>query len=176
MKLSPAGLLEHARSEEGRKQLRYAGVSLVFVPVGQGLIQLLGGPLFRDRFDWGSPFTKASLATAAILTLPNFFANKLYVWRLTSKENLRTQILVFWVAAILGVAFATGLTSLAEGLTSEQSKLIKALVVIPAQLAGFGIVWVARFLVLDKWLFKVTHHGDEPTPEEVDELHHEFPV
>jgi hypothetical protein len=29
---------------------------------------------------------------------------------------------------------------------------------------------------LDRWLFKVTHHGEEPPPEELAELHADFPV
>ena len=104
MNLSPAALLAHARSPEGRKQLRYAAVSVVFVPVGQLSIQILGwwftrvgegdaalAPTIRSL----GPYTVASLATAALLTLPNFFANKLYVWRVASKDNLRTQIIVF---------------------------------------------------------------------------------
>ena len=38
MNLSPSSVLAHARSAEGRKQLRYAGVSIVFVPLGQILL------------------------------------------------------------------------------------------------------------------------------------------
>ena len=45
MKFSPAAVIDHARSDEGRKQLRYAAVSVVFVPIGQILIQLLGAGL-----------------------------------------------------------------------------------------------------------------------------------
>jgi hypothetical protein len=45
-----------------------------------------------------------------------------------------------------------------------------------AQLTGYGIVWVARYVFLDRWLFKVTHHGEEPPPEELAELHADFPV
>lgn len=169
MKFSPAQLLEHARSEEGRKQLRYAGVSVVFVPVGQVMIQILGYLLDRN-------YTAASLLTSAILTLPNFFANKIYVWRVTSKDNLRTQVTVFWVAAMLGVTFATTLTYFVGQLTKDKSAMVEGIAVVCAQLLGFGIVWVGRFLVLDRWLFKVTHHGAEPTPDEIDELHKEFPI
>jgi len=169
MKVSPSGLLHHAKSDEGRKQLRYAGVSVVFVPLGQICIQIFG-----SMFDGN--YTKASLATAALLTLPNFFANKYLVWKETSKDNLRTQVLVFWVAAMLGVTFATGLTYLVEQWAQDKSDLVERLAVFGAQLVGFGIVWVGRFLVLDKWLFKVTHHGEEPPEEVLDELKREFPI
>jgi putative flippase GtrA len=184
MKLSPAALLEHSRSPEGRKQLRYAGVSVVFVPLGQIVIQLLGRYAFlehhlvKGRLVSDPNYTKASIASAAILTLPNFFANKYVVWRDTNKENLKTQVAVFWVAAMLGVTLATLLTYFVEKAvkSADTSAIVESIAVFFAQLVGFGIVWVVRYLVLDKWLFKATHHGHEPSPVELSEFHHELPV
>lgn len=158
------------RSEGGRKLLRYAGVSAVFVPVGQLLIQLLAQLTF-DR-----DFTKASVASAAILTLPNFFANKYFVWRDANRDNLRTQIIVFWVAAMLGVTFATTLTWLVEKAVADKSHLVESGAVFLAQLTGFGLVWVVRFLVLDRWIFRATHQSTEPSAEELAMLHADLPV
>lgn len=170
MKLSPAGLWAHARSEEGRKQLRYVGVSLVFVPLGQILIQVLG------YFAFDRNYTVASLVSAAVLTFPNFFANKWFVWRNTSREKLHTQVVVFWTAAMLGVTLATLLTWLVEQAVHDaKAGWVEPVAVIAAQLVGFGIVWVGRYLILDRWLFKVTE-GHEPTPEEMGELHRELPI
>lgn len=166
MNVSPSALLAHARSDEGRKQLRYVGVSVVFVPLGQVFVQVLGTMM---------TFTAATLLTSAILTLPNFFANKNYVWKVDSKDNLRTQVLVFWVAAMLGVTFATVLTYLAEQLTIEP-KLLERFVIFVAQLIGFGTVWVIRYLILDRWLFKITHDGAEPPAEVLDEMHGDLPI
>ncbi|MFZ4519127.1 MAG: GtrA family protein [Microthrixaceae bacterium] len=174
MKISPSGLLDHARSDEGRKQLRYAGVSLVFVPVGQVLIQVLAATAFAGN---KNNFTWASITAAAILTLPNFFANKYLVWKQTSSDNLRTQVLVFWVAAMLGVTFATGLTFLVEGQVHDKvAGWVEALCVFFAQLVGFGIVWIGRYLILDKWLFKVTHHGQDPDDDELEMMHGDLPI
>lgn len=161
--------MDHARSEQGRKQIRYAAVSVVFVPIGQILIQVLGALVF-DR-----DYTKASIVAAAILTVPNFFANKMWVWKDTSRDKLRTQVLVFWVAAMLGVAAATGLTYLVEQQFHNEGA-VEALAVFCAQLVGFGIVWVGRYLILDRWLFKVTHHGEEPGDDELDMLHGDLPI
>ena len=169
MDLSPTALLEHARSHEGRKQLRYAGVSLVFVPLGQIFVQFLIW-VFDVEPRW------AVLLTAAILTVPNFFANKVYVWKNSNRDQLRTQVLVFWVAAMLGTLFAMGLVELAAILTEGASDIVKAAAFFFGQLAGYGIVWVAKYFFLDRWLFKVTHHGEEPSPEEVSDLHHDLPI
>jgi putative flippase GtrA len=170
--------MDHARSDEGRKQLRYAGISLLFVPLGQILLQLFAHALFHaGKGDAGdAAFTKASILSAALLTGPNFYMNKRFVWKDSSKDRLRTQILVFWVAAMLGVGLATLLTLWVEHLVENQSSFVESVAVFVAQLAGFGIVWVGRYLILDRWLFKVTHHGEEPPADLLDELHHEFPV
>jgi putative flippase GtrA len=174
MGFTPSALLEHARSDAGRKKLRYAGVSVVFVPLGQILIQVFA---LMFKANSGEPnFTKASITASAVLTLPNFYANSRFVWKDTPTDNRRTQVLVFWVAAMLGVTFATILTAIVEHATKDSSHLWQAIAVFFAQLVGFGIVWVGRFMLLDRWLFKVTHHGEEPTPEDLDELHREFPV
>jgi putative flippase GtrA len=175
--MSANALKDHARSDAGRKQLRYAGVSVVFVPLGQVLIQLLGATLFKSTVDGVTEvnWVGASITSAAILTIPNFFANKLLVWKNTSRDNLRTQIIVFWVAAMLGVSFATGLTFLVDWMI-ESHGWIEKVAVFFAQLAGFGIVWLGRYVILDRWIFKVIHHGEEPPEEILDEMHREFPI
>jgi putative flippase GtrA len=172
--MSTGALLDHARSDEGKKQLRYAGVSLVFVPVGQVLIQLLAATVYSG---YESKFAWASITSAAILTLPNFFANKYLVWKQKSRDNLRTQIIVFWVAAILGVALATTLTWLVEiQFHGQEDTFLENIAVFFAQLLGFGIVWIGRYIILDRWLFKVTHHGAEPDEDELDMLHGDLPI
>ncbi len=164
MDFSRLGSVRYARTEEARKKLRYAAVSVVFVPIGQILIQILG--------PWLHNYTTASLLQAAIVTVPNFFANKHFVWQVTSRENLRGQMLVFWAAVMLGVALATFFTHLVENAMADRTSLVRGAAVLVAQLLGLGIVWVGRFLILDRWLFKLA--GD--TPKHAGELIGEVPV
>ena len=177
MNLSPTSVLADARSAEGRKQLRYAGVSIVFVPLGQVLIQLLGALAFTTTVGGvkETNWVAASVTSAAILTVPNFFANKYVVWKETSRDNLRTQVIVFWVAAMLGVTFATALTFLVDWMI-ESHGWIEKVAVFFAQLAGFGIVWLGRYVILDRWIFKVINKGEEPDDDELDMLHGDMPI
>jgi len=142
---------------------------VVFVPLGQIFVLLL-------KFGADIPAQWAVLITATILTIPNYFANKLYVWKDSNRDQLHTQMLVFWVAAMLGTLFAMGLVTVAERVTVNMSSIVQGIAVFAGQLAGYGIVWVARFIFLDRWLFKVTHHGEEPSAEEVADLHHDLPI
>jgi putative flippase GtrA len=167
--LSPSSVLAHAKSPEGRKQLRYAGVSMVFVPVGQILVQLIYWLLVQSK-------PTSILISAAILTIPNYFANKTYVWRDTSRDKLHTQITVFWIAAMLGTGFAMGLAAIAEVFTRGAAEIWQAFWLFAAQLGGYGIVWVGRYLFLDRFIFKVTHHGEEPDEDDLDMMHGDLPV
>ena len=139
MGLSLSGFIAYARTEEARKKLRYAGVSVVFVPLGQGLIQVFGL--------WLDDYTTASLLAAAILTVPGFFANKHFVWRVRSGENLRFQVLVYWVAVMLAVSLATLFTYLIENAMADQTVLCP---------------WRSRFLRPDAWLW---HRLGLPLPD-----------
>jgi putative flippase GtrA len=150
----PSSLIAYAGAEETRKKLRYAGVSVVFVPIGQGLIQVLG--ILLDDY------TAALLLATAIVAFPLFFVNKHFVWRITSAENLRTQMFVFWVTAMVGLAVAAVFTYLAENMLVGQTALVRGAVVLVAQLLGIAIAWVGRFVVLDRWLFKLP--ADTPNP------------
>ena len=161
MGFSPSSLIAYVGAEETRKKLRYAGVSVVFVPIGQGLIQVLG--ILLDDY------TAALLLATAIIAFPLFFANKHFVWRITSAENMRTQMVVFWVTAMLGLSVAAMFTYFAENMVVGQTALVRGAVVLIAQLLGIAIVWVARFLILDRWLFKLP--ADTPNPIAAAEAH-----
>jgi hypothetical protein len=57
-------------------------------------------------------------------------------------------------------------------LGTRQTTLVRGTAVLFAQLLGFGIVWVGRFLILDRWLFKLA--GD--TPEHANAVIGEIPT
>jgi putative flippase GtrA len=153
MLVSPSGLIAYARTEEARKKLRYVGVSVVFFPLGQGLIQVLGL--------WLHDYTTASLLAYAIVTVPGFFAYKRFVWRDMSRENLHHQVVVFWAAIMLTVSLATLLSYLVQNAMADQTVLVRGAAVFCAQMLGFVIVWVGRFLMLDRWLSARSQIPDE---------------
>ncbi|WP_068180443.1 hypothetical protein [Mycobacterium sp. UM_CSW] len=137
------GSVANAHTVETRKKLRYAAVAAAFLPIGQGLIQVMGV--------WLNSYTAASLLAAAIVTVPNFFANKHFVWRATSAENLRRQVIVFWLVVMLAVSLATLFTSLVDDAMAGDTTAIHGAAVFSVQVLGFGVVWVGRFLILDRW-------------------------
>lgn len=153
MLVSPSGLIAYARTDDAGKKLRYVGVSVVFFPLGQGLIQVLGL--------WLDDYTTASLLAYAILTIPGFFAYKRFVWQVASRENLRREVLVFWVAVMVTVSLATLLAYLVQNTMADQTVLVRGAAVFCAQMLGFAILWVGRFLLLDRWLWARSQLPDE---------------
>jgi putative flippase GtrA len=147
MGLTPSSMIAYAGAEETRKKLRYAAVSAIFVPIGQGLIQVFGL--------WLGAYTAAAFISAAIVAFPLFFANKHFVWRVTSGENLRSQVFVFWITAMLGVLVAALFTFVVEHMMADHTSLVRGTAVFFAQMLGLAIVWIGRYLVLDRWLFKL---------------------
>ena len=153
MLVSPSGLIAYARTEEARKKLRYAGVSVIFFPLGQGLVQVLGL--------WLDDYTTATLLAYAIATVPGFFAYKRFVWRVMSREKLHRQVLVFWTAVMLTVSLAMLFTYLVQNAMADQTVPVRGVAVFCAQMLGFGIVWVGRFFLLDRWLSARSQIPDE---------------
>lgn len=157
-------------SAQFRKMIRYAGVSVVFVPLGQILVQM---------FVWifGIAETWAVLLTASVLTVPNLLANKYYVWKHKSRDNRVTELTVFWLAAVLGTACAIAFVYVAGRIFPKTGNpFMHGTAIFVAQLLGYGIVWVLRFLFLDRWLFRIGHHGEEPSADALDELHSDLPI
>jgi hypothetical protein len=71
---------------------------------------------------------------------------------------------------MLGVSLATLLTHLVEHATGGQTRLVSGAAVLAAQLLSYGLVWVGRFLILDRWLFKPV--GDTPYRPTAEERSH----
>jgi putative flippase GtrA len=150
------GLISYLSTVEARKKLRYAAVAAAFLPIGQGLIQLLG--------PWLDDYTDASLLAATIVTIPNYFANKHFVWRVTSSDSLREQVVVFWVIVMLAVSLATFFTYLVDHAMVGQISPAHGAAVFLVQVLGFGVVWVGRFLILDRCFFKSAADASRDRP------------
>jgi putative flippase GtrA len=151
MKLSSLSLIAHLRTGETRKKLRYAGVPVVVVALGQGLIQVLG--------PWLS-YTSASLLAAGVVIVPSFLVKKRFVWRSMSRVYRRNQVILFWVGVMLSVSLTTFFTYLVENALARQTTLIRGSAVLIAQLVGLGIVWIAGRLIVNRLFLE--RAGDRP--------------
>ena len=98
------------------------------------------------------------------------------MWKEQSNDNVRTQITVFWVAAMLGIAFAMALTGSSSSCRGQDQLWPGRRGVLRTAASATASCGSARYIILDRWIFKATHHGEEPHAEELAELHHDFPI
>jgi len=129
------------------KLLRYSMASVVGVVLGQSLLLL-----FYVGLDW--PAWLANVVAVVISTGPVYLVNRYWVWKKKDAHSLRKEMLPFWGMALLGLALSSLFVWWVERRT-DWPPAISA-----ANLAGFGVIWVAKFLVLEKVLFADTHLGE----------------
>jgi putative flippase GtrA len=133
------------------KLVRYSMTSVVGVVLGQSLLQL-----FYSVLDWSA--VASNVAATAISTVPVYLINRYWVWKKKSGNSLRREILPFWGMTFCGLALSSILVAIVDDRTDN------ALAISVANLAGFGALWLAKFFVLDRVLFKHHELGETPPP------------
>lgn len=133
------------------KLIRYSMTSVVGVVLGQSLLQL-----FYSVLDWAA--VPSNVVATAISTGPVYLINRYWVWKKKSGNSLHREIVPFWGMSFLGLALSSLIVWYVEGRTDA------ALAISAANLAGFGMLWIAKFLVLDRVLFVEHELGETPPP------------
>ena len=135
-----------------QKLVRYAAASAVGVTIGQSCLFFFDAVL-------EDPSALANLLAVAISSIPAYLINRYWVWQKNDRNDLRREVVPFWGMAFLGLLLSTAAVVLVDERT-DWRPAIQA-----ANLAGFGVLWVAKFLVLDKVLFAdIGRDPAEPPP------------
>ena len=160
MDLSPAGLLAWSRAPVGKKFVRYSMVSVVSVIVYQLLLFVTLG-----LFHWSA--RSANLFAVCVSAIPSYYLNRAWAWGKTGRSHLMKEVVPFWAMALLGLVFSTLAVDAAKSFADDVTSihLVQTLIVMFAGLAAFGVLWIAKFVVLNRVLFV---HRSEPVPEAVD--------
>lgn len=161
MDLTPTALLAHARTDAGRRAIRYSATSLIAVAITQILIVL-----FLEVFEWAA--TKSNFAAVCLTSIPAFLLNKYWVWGKTGRARIRREVVPFWLFTVAGWALSTGAVAIAANATEEET-LGHTLAVMFASIAGFGVLWVLKYIFLDKIMFGPHHHTPYDEDIEVEE-------
>ncbi len=123
------------------KLLRYSGVSVIAVLVTQSCLWL-GLAVIK----W--PALAANIFAVTIGTVPAYLMNRSWVWGRRDSHSVREEILPFWLYSLLGLVMSTTLVALADIWFTSTAVLMLA------NLLAFGGLWVGKFFVLEKVLFK----------------------
>lgn len=109
----------------------------------------------------------ANLVATAVGTVPSFELNRRWVWGRTGRRSVRAEVVPFAVLSAAGLVLST-VTVVLAGRWADAAGLTDAtrtLAVQAANLAGFGLVWLAQFAVCDRVLFRATPPAGRPSRE-----------
>jgi len=129
------------RLSEGMvRKLKYSAVSVINVPLGQAILAFCVYVL-----DWSG--TEGNLLAVVLTTIPAYLLNRAWVWKRVGGHSFMSDVLPFWAMALLGLLVSTAVVAWAERTWSPEW--------VPnvASLAAFGVIWVMKYLVLDRLMF-----------------------
>ena len=157
MEFTPAGVLDWARSPVGQKLVRYSIVSVISVIVSQTVLfslQLTS----NVREGW------ANIIAVAVATVPSYELNRKWAWGKSGPSHLWKEVVPFWALAFLGLAFSEWAVVVAGHWARDHHliRLARSALVNGAALSGFGVLWVAKFVIFNKLLF--VHHEQDMDP------------
>jgi putative flippase GtrA len=137
----PTSRLADVWSNHGGRFLRYSGCSAFNVVLGQALLLLFHAGL-------GITAWVANVLAVVIGSMPAFYLNKRYVWRRAGPVSLRTEMVPFWGMNGVGLLLSTLAVRAASSMSDS------AIVVNLASLAAWASVWVIKYTLLDRFLFR----------------------
>lgn len=153
MAISIAQVRAYLRGPEGVKWFRYSMASVVALATSVASIAILNGPV-------GMTAWLASTLATAIATAPSYYLNRRWAWGKDGRSHFWREVMPFWVLAFIGWAFSTLSVHLMEVYAKNQqfSHLLRTTTVTLVYIAAFGVLWIGKFLILDKLLF--VRHGE----------------
>jgi len=134
--------LTWVRSPQGSKVIKFGAVSAFNVILGQVL--LYGAQVWGDM----SPVVANTFAVS-VGTIPAYILSRYWVWEKRGKNQFMREVLPFWILALAGFAASTAAIWFVDN-RWEPGPLVINL----TSLAAYAVVWVVKFVVLDRVLFK----------------------
>jgi putative flippase GtrA len=132
-----------------RQWIRYAAVS----GISTGISQCVLAALVATR---ATSAVKANIIATMVGTIPSFEFNRRWVWGKTGRRSMATEVVPFAAISATGLALSTLAVAVASGWAQAVAldNTWRTLAVQGANLAAFGLVWIAQFFLLDKVLFR----------------------
>lgn len=154
-------LAELARTPEGRKLVRYTAVSAISALTSLVLLTLIYG-VFRL---WDA---LTSVLVANVLAgIPSYLLNRQWVWGKGGRSHLWREVLPFWVVSLTGIGFSLVAASVARNIadTHHLAHLPRTVLVVGANVSAFAVVWILKFLFLNRVFTQIADHELGPESE-----------
>lgn len=138
--------------------LRYGTVSLIATATSLTVLGVLVSAT-------AVPAGVANVIATAVGTFPSFELNRRWVWKRTGRRSMRAELVPFWILSFTGLALSTITVSLTAAWADSAglSGFTRTAAIEVANIAAWGSLWVAQFLILDRILFR-SEVTSAPTP------------
>ena len=97
----------------------------------------------------------ANVVATVIATPPSYYLNRRWAWGKTGRSHLMREVVPFWTIAALSLVLSTIAVGLADHeahhLTLSHSG--ETMVVLAANFATYGVIWVGKFVLFNRVLF-----------------------
>jgi putative flippase GtrA len=147
MRASPIAI---ARDLMAMRQVRFVMVSAVSVPFSQAVFLLC-----KEGIELNG--TTSNLIAVTLSCIPSYLLNRYWVWGKRGRNHFWREVFPFWAMAALGLVLSTIFVWFVDQRTDVTVFLMAA------NLSAFGLLYIVKFVLLDRVLFKV---ADEMTHEE----------
>ena len=141
---------------------RYTMVSVVSTAVSTFVLFVVYGEL---RVWTEVPST---LFANLVATVPSYYLNRRWAWGKTGRSHLRREVLPFWSLSVAGIMLSIVTETGARHIGLEyfnHDHSLRTVLVLAANLAAFGILWVVKFLVFNRLFHVSVLHADQPVLE-----------
>ncbi|HVA10183.1 MAG TPA: GtrA family protein [Acidimicrobiales bacterium] len=153
MKDSLLRLWQFCRTPKGLKLVRYTAVSAISALTSLVILAVVYGVLRL----WTEVIS--TLFANVMAGIPSYFLNRQWVWGKGGRSHLWREVLPFWVMSFTGIGFALFTATLAHNFANEHhlQHLARTVLVVGANVAAFGILWVLKFLILNRLFAQIAH-------------------
>ena len=134
----------------GRRLFRYTAVSGISTMVSFAVLGIVYGVIRL----WSE--VPSTLFANMVATVPSYYLNRNWAWGKSGRSHLTREVLPFWAMAVSGILFSIFTASEAQHFSNLHNlhHLGRTVLVLGANLAAFGVLWVLKFLLFNK-LFHV---------------------
>lgn len=145
----------HVGKNYVKKVSRFLIVSAFNVAVGQSVLILA-----HSWLRW--PFAASNVAAVTVSAGPAYILTRYWVWEKRTKNHVIKEVLPFWGLAFFGLIVSTIAAGIANTYTDAQ------IVLNLVNLLSFGVIWIFKFFILDRFMFGKHHHALEPAAKSQD--------
>jgi putative flippase GtrA len=142
-------------------QLRYVIASAASVAAGQSVLLICFG-----LAGWSAEVSNLFAFVGGGVV--SYMLNRRWTWGRQGRSSVMGEVLPFWALALAGLLLSTWAVGLAEDNAHSLAagRTAQTFLVMAASLLAFGVVWIVKFLVLDRFVFGAGASGDgEPSRE-----------